>query len=355
MHMLSHAFADTVPLVPFLFATYIALALIEVAAGDRVTAAVGRAGAAGPVAGALAGIVPQCGFSAMGATLWAGRVVTLGTLVAVFLSTSDEMLPLLVAERVDMGELARILLMKAAIAALTGAGVDLALRGLRRHSRLHATLRRSALGALAEREGDVEGMDASLEDEAAGGEDDPAWEAVAEVCRLRRLGPSGYPCGEFVVGSYDEPPAYAYACGCGCEEVDRTDKGAVARFALRSAVSHTVQVSAFIFAVTLVLVAVLETVGEPALAAFLSSNEVLAVFGAGLVALIPNCAASVVITQLYLEGVLAFGAMMAGSLVGAGVGFLVLFRTNASIRENIAVLALLYIVSVAWGLVLTFI
>lgn len=344
VHILAHAWADTWPLAPFLFVTYIVLALVEVAAGERVTAAVERAGAAGPLAGALAGIVPQCGFSAMGATLYASRVVTLGTLAAVFLSTSDEMLPLLMAEQVAVGEMARILLVKAAIAAATGLLVDVALRAAGRHARLRSVLGRAVPGS--------SGCDGAASDGAAEGED-PAWAAVAEVCRLRRLGPSGYPGGEFTVASYDEPPAYAYACGCGCEEVDRTDVRAVARFALTSAVYHTVQVSAFIFAVTAVLVVVLETVGEPALAAFLSSNEILAVFASGLVALVPNCAASVVITQLYLEGVLAFGPMMAGSLVGAGVGFLVLFRTNASARENAAIVALLYVVACAWGLLLT--
>ncbi len=101
LHFMEHALEDTLALVPFLFVTYIALEALEHAAGNRANVVVRRAGAAGPVAGALLGIVPQCGFSAMAATLYAGRVVTLGTLVAVFLSTSDEMLPMLVAERVD--------------------------------------------------------------------------------------------------------------------------------------------------------------------------------------------------------------------------------------------------------------
>ena len=106
LHLLEHAVEDTLPLVPFLLVTYLALEALEHAAGERVNAAVRRAGAAGPVVGALLGIVPQCGFSAMGATLYAGRVITLGTLVAVFLSTSDEMLPMLLAERTDAGSLA---------------------------------------------------------------------------------------------------------------------------------------------------------------------------------------------------------------------------------------------------------
>lgn len=354
LDILLDAARDTLSLVPFLFVTYLVLGVLEVAASDRINRAVQRAGAAGPVVGALAGIVPQCGFSAMGATLYASRVVTLGTLVAVFLSTSDELLPLLVAEHVDALELARILGVKALLAAITGVALDLGLSAVRHNARLHRALRRSVLGPVVAGDDELRGEAGAGAGEAdADDEDDPAWIAVSEVCALRRLGPSGYPCGEFEVTSYDEPPSYTSACGCGCEDVDPSDKRAVARFALGSAVSHTVQVTGFIFLVTLVLVAVLETVGEAALAAFLSSNALLATFGAALVGLIPNCAASVVITQLYLDGVLGFGPMIAGSLVSVGVGFLVLFRANESARENVVILGLLWIVGVFWGLVLT--
>ena len=128
VHLVEHALEDTLPLVPFLFVTYLALEALEHAAGSRATALVRRAGAAGPVVGALLGIIPQCGFSAMAATLYAGRVITLGTLAAVFLSTSDEMLPLLVAEHVDPGRLAAILLCKALVALITGVVIDALLR-----------------------------------------------------------------------------------------------------------------------------------------------------------------------------------------------------------------------------------
>ncbi len=124
---------------------------------------------------------------------------------------------------------------------------------------------------------------------------------------------------------------------------------------LRSTISHTVQVSVFIFIVTLALVAVLETLGEPALEQFLRSNEVLAVFGSALVGLVPNCSASVVITQLYLEGALGLAPMLAGTLVSAGVGYLVLFRTNRSARENLVFLVMMYVIGVAWGLVISLI
>ena len=111
---------DTLSLVPFLLVTYLALETLEHVAGDRVNGAIKRAGAAGPVVGSLLGMVPQCGFSAMAATLYAGRVVTLGTLVAVFLSTSDEMLPLLLAEQVPVQTMAMLLASKALIALVTG-------------------------------------------------------------------------------------------------------------------------------------------------------------------------------------------------------------------------------------------
>ena len=140
---------DTLSLAPFLLVTYLALETLEHVAGDRVNGAIKRAGAAGPVAGSLLGIVPQCGFSAMAATLYAGRVVTLGTLVAVFLSTSDEMLPLLLAEQVPVQTMAMLLASKALIALFTGFIVDAVIRGLRRNARAHAAIRRTVLGTAA--------------------------------------------------------------------------------------------------------------------------------------------------------------------------------------------------------------
>ena len=122
---------------------------------------------------------------------------------------------------------------------------------------------------------------------------------------------------------------------------------------LRSALKHTVQVTVFIFIITLVLDGALELVGEDALAAFLGSNPALSVLGSALVGLIPNCAASVVIAQLYVEGALGAGAMMAGLLVSAGVGLLVLFRTNCRLRQNLIVLAGLWAMGVFWGLIIS--
>ena len=98
---------------------------------------------------------------------------------------------------------------------------------------------------------------------------------------------------------------------------------------------------------------VLETFGESAIEQFLRGNETLAVLGSALVGLIPNCSASVVITQLYLEGALQLAPMLAGTLISAGVGYLVLFRTNRSARENAVFLIMMYVIGAGWGLILS--
>lgn len=336
LHVLEHAFEDTLPLVPFLLVTYLVLEALEHAAGERVNAAVRRAGAAGPVIGAVLGIVPQCGFSAMGATLYAGRVITLGTLVAVFLSTSDEMLPLLVAERMAAGQLAFVLLVKAAIAAATGLVIDVALRALRRNAGAHEALRRIARGGA---EGDL------IEEMAAAGE---GAERIHRLCEQDRCGCDDDRESE-ADHDHDHDHDHGHDHGHGHDHAHGS--GALSSI-VRSAVSHTVQVTVFIFLITAALIAVLETVGEGALASFVAGNQALAVFASALVGLVPNCAASVVITQLYLEGVLGFGPLMAGTLVSAGVGFLVLFRTNRNARENAIILVLLYVIAVVWGFIL---
>ncbi len=280
LHILEHSLIDTLRLVPFLFVTYLAMEALEHKAGDRAEAAIRKAGAAGPAIGAVLGVFPQCGFSAAAATLYAGRVITFGTLIAVFLSTSDEMLPIFIAEQVDPIVILKILGAKLLIGLIMGFLVDGVMRIARRR-----------------------------------GADDMS---IHELCERDR-------------------------CHC------HGGGGGI----LKSAVKHTLQVTLFIFIITLVLEAAIEGVGEDVLAEFLGANPGLSVFASALVGLIPNCAASVVITELYLEGTLAAGAMMSGLLVSAGVGLLVLFRTNRPVKRNIAILAVLYGIGVVWGLIIS--
>ncbi|MEE0342015.1 MAG: putative manganese transporter [Collinsella sp.] len=343
---------DTLSLVPFLLVTYLALETLEHVAGDRVNGAIKRAGAAGPVVGSLLGMVPQCGFSAMAATLSAGRVVTLGTLVAVFLSTSDEMLPLLLAEQVPVQTMAMLLASKALIALVTGFIVDAAIRGLRRNARAHAAIRRTVLGTAA----NPAHVNCAHDDHTGGDIIDEVAEAgvsadhIHELCERDHCG-----CDEDEdEHGHDHSHDHGHA-----DEHERhhdhshSHEGAPIVSIIRSAISHTVQVSVFIFLVTLILVAVLETFGESAIEQFLRGNEMLAVLGSALVGLIPNCSASVVITQLYLEGALQLAPMLAGTLISAGVGYLVLFRTNRSARENAVFLIMMYVIGAGWGLILS--
>lgn len=347
---------DTLSLVPFLLVTYLALETLEHVAGNRVNGAIKRAGAAGPVVGSLLGMVPQCGFSAMAATLYAGRVVTLGTLVAVFLSTSDEMLPLLLAEQVPVQTMAMLLASKALIALVTGFIVDAAIRGLRRNARAHAAIRRTVLGTAA----NPAHVNCAHDDHTGGDIIDEVAEAgvsadhIHELCERDHCG-----CDEDE-DEHERDHGHSYDHGHTGEHEhhhghshDHSHEGAPVLSIIRSAISHTVQVSVFIFLVTLILVAVLETFGESAIEQFLRGNETLAVLGSALVGLIPNCSASVVITQLYLEGALQLAPMLAGTLISAGVGYLVLFRTNRSARENAVFLIMMYVIGAGWGLILS--
>lgn len=349
---------DTLSLAPFLLVTYLALETLEHVAGDRVNGAIKRAGAAGPVAGSLLGIVPQCGFSAMAATLYAGRVVTLGTLVAVFLSTSDEMLPLLLAEQVPVQTMAMLLASKALIALVTGFIADAAIRGLRRNARAHAAIRRTVLGTAA----NPAHVNCAHDDHTGGDIIDEVAEAGVSADHIHELCERDH-CGcddDEDEHERDHGPSHDHGHAGEHEhhhghghDHGHSHEGAPVLSIIRSAISHTVQVSVFIFLVTLILVAVLETFGESAIEQFLRGNETLAVLGSALVGLIPNCSASVVITQLYLEGALQLAPMLAGTLISAGVGYLVLFRTNRSARENAVFLVMMYVIGAGWGLILS--
>lgn len=265
---------DVVKLLPFLFLTYLAMEYLEHRTGNKAEALVKKAGRFGPVIGGLLGIVPQCGFSAAASNLYAGRVITLGALIAIYLSTSDEMLPILISEQAPLGLIVKILLAKAAIGILAGLVIDFLLRrkGVEEHAHIH------------------------------------------EICEHEH---------------------------CHCE------KGI-----FRSALSHTAQISFFILLITFALNLVLHFAGEEALANLILNRPVLGPLLASLVGLIPNCAGSVAITQLYLEGVIGIGAAMAGLLTGSGVGLLVLFRVNHDRKENLRILALLYGIGVFAGIVI---
>lgn len=351
--VLLDAVIDTLKLLPFLFVTYLAMEALESAAGERATRVVERAGRLGPVLGALLGAVPQCGFSAAAATLYAGRVVTVGTLLAVFLSTGDELLPVFLSEGADVGLLMRILAVKAALAVVAGLAADALLHLMHRagdgHIHVHELCERAGCGCDAEacEDDGGEGARASLCSDTCGRDGIVSEEGEGSADRHAQ-GAAHDAREERGHASDDHGHAHAH----GHEGHAHAHGGGVLRGVVVGATHHTLQVTLFIFLVTLAINLVIGLVGEDALGSFMAGNPVVSVLAAGVVGLIPNCAASVVVAELFLEGTIGSAALLAGSLVSAGVGLLVLFRTNAGVRHNLLIAAALWVVGVACGLVM---
>ena len=397
-HLLEHAFEDTIYLVPFLLATYILLELLEHKAGDKAAVLVRKAGIAGPFAGSLLGAVPQCGFSAAGSALYASRAITLGTLFAVFLSTSDEMLPLFIAEQVDPLIMLSIIGTKIAIGMIMGFAIDGALRLRVRSKVKHEEKRLRDLGHgvccthTENRENEHEhehGRKCDREHESDhehenkhgheheheldheyghknehenkhehGLDHDHGHERKARVAcshehSISRANSHNNPVsctcphGHHLTGTELEQPFSHHHChnpSCSVSEESSSWKDI-----LISALKHTLQVTIIVYLISFALVAAMELAGEDVITNYLVTNPGIAIFGSALVGLIPNCGASVVITQLYLDGMLGTGAMISGLLVSAGVGILVLFSENHRLRQNIFILVGLLIIGVAWG------
>lgn len=270
--------ADTIKLVPFLLVTYLIMEYLEHRTSTRTRSVLRRAGRLGPLAGSVAGIFPQCGFSAAASNLYAGGILTTGTLIAVFLSTSDEMLPIFLSEAVSPELILAVLGIKAVLGMVTGFLIDFILR-----------FRPSPI----------------------------RYKEIHTMCESEH---------------------------CGCEES-----------IFKSSIRHTVKITLFIFLCSVVLNMLIAIVGEDSLVHFMSNRPVAGPVLAGIVGLIPNCASSVLITQLYLGHLISFGTMMSGLLVGAGVGLLVLFQANKRWKENLTVLSILYGSGVAWGILIDFI
>lgn len=272
MDILIDAVMDSAKLLPFLFLTFLAMEAIETLAEERAEQIVRKADVIAPAIGSVAGIIPH--FAVAAATLYSGRVITLGTLFAVFLATSDEMLPVFIAEGASPVLIGEVLICKIVIGMVMGFLVDL-VQHLRSHGSHHLH--------------------------------------IHEMCEEE---------------------------DCECEDG-----------IFVSALKHTVKVFIFVFVITLILNAVIEGVGENVIAGFLSAYPELAIIAAGIVGLIPNCAASVVISELFLEGTLSTAAMMSGLLVASGVSLLVLCRTNHSVKGNITIIGLLLLMGIFWGFV----
>lgn len=270
---------DGIKLLPFLFIAYLIMEYVEHKTSNKSKEIIKKSGKFGPAIGGVLGIFPQCGFSAIASNLYAGRIITLGTLIAIFLSTSDEMLPILISEAVPVSVIFKILAIKLIIGIIVGFIIDLVIRITSKNKQEE--------------------------------------EKIGEICEHEH---------------------------CHCEE----------RSILKSSLKHSISIFIYILIITFILNTVIYIVGEETLSNLILNNWLLGPIIAGLVGLIPNCASSVILTQLYLGNVITLATMLSGLLVGAGVGLLILFRVNKNVKENAKIVILLYFIGVLAGITMQF-
>lgn len=325
---------DTLKVFPFLLVTYLFMEWLEHGAGKKFERAIAKGGRVGPLIGALLGVIPQCGFSGAAATLYAGRVVTLGTLIAVFASTSDEMIPIMLSEAAPPALIGGILLVKVITGIVCGLALDFVLT---KTGRLH-----TGLSSLKRHQGhgdndihelcEEEGCECSDEDPELlqPGRTDPADSSLQPGSQPGRTDPAA----EGALSAHNHGHSHGHHHGI-----------------FVPALKHSVNVTIFIFVVTLGINLLAEAGLEGALASVTQapflSPIVMALFG-----FIPNCAVSVGMTQLYLEGVMSGGALVSGLTVNAGIGLIVLFRTNRDFNENLRIMAVMLAVGVLAGWVI---
>lgn len=274
--ILLDALLDTLKTLPFLLGVYILIEYIEHRSSDKLVKGLRKLGPFGAIGGGLLGAVPQCGFSVAAANLFSGRLISVGTLVAVFLSTSDEAIPMLLSNPSSVGSLWKFIVIKTLIAIAAGIAVD----------------------------------------------------AVLKFFKLEK----------------QEEPFKEICAHCDCEH----------HSILRAALSHTVNIIIFILIVNIILGFAIEFAGEENIRRIMMTDSVFQPLITALFGFIPNCAASVVITQLYIDGIVSFGSAIAGLCTGAGVGLLVLFKTNKHMKQNFAVMGILYVTAIVSGIIINF-
>ena len=279
LEVIEDTLVDAIKLIPFLFIAYLIMEYIEHKTSQKSRETIKKSGKFGPLIGSFLGIFPQCGFSVVATNFYAGRVITLGTLISVYLTTSDEMIPIMISEAVPLWTILKILFVKLVIGIVAGFVIDFVLRLINKNKKIEE-------------------------------------ENIVDLCE------------------HDH---------CHCE------KGI-----LKSSIHHTLSIFVFILIVTFIINTAIYFIGEENISNILLNKPIFGPIVSSLIGLIPNCASSVIITNMYLKNVINVGTMIAGLLVNAGVGLVVLFKTNKKIKENIAIICLLYIVGVISGIVLEF-
>lgn len=267
------AIIDTLKLVPFLFIAFLIIELIEHKLNHKNKEIITKSKKFGPLIGALLGAIPQCGFSVMATNLYITRIITLGTLISIYLSTSDEMLIIMISEKVEISLILKILLIKIFFGIVYGLIIDKIINKKKKDK-----------------------------------------ETNYELC--------------------DEEH-------CDCNHS-----------ILLSAIKHTLHITLFIFIITLIINTIFTLLGDNYLSKILLNNSILSPFITSLIGLIPNCAASVILTELYLNSTISLGALIGGLLTSSGSSLLVLIKNNKNQKENLSIILLLYTLGVLSGIII---
>ena len=279
-HSLEHAFLDSIKIMPFIFLIYLVIEYLEHKNNTYLSHRLMGHQKRGAVFGAIFGSIPQCGFSVIAADMYSRRAITLGTLIAVFVATSDEAIPIILTEPDQWELIIGVIGIKIIIAVICGIAIDI-------------------------------------------------------IYRKHELDVDDHACHE-----HDHHDHFHGNCES-CEGSP-----------VKSALIHTVKIFIFIFIVTLILNLIIETAGEERMAELLLKDSFIQPFIAALIGLIPNCAASVMITQAYLSGAITFGSLIAGLTSGAGVGVLYLFKRNHNQKHNLFILLLMFLIGAVSGVLL---
>lgn len=263
---------DSLKLLPFLFVVYLIMEFLEHKSNKTTEKLIKKSGKFGPIVGSILGVFPQCGFSVMASNLYVVRIISLGTLIAIYLSTSDEMIPILLSSGSSVTKIIEFILIKIVIGMFAGLIIDLFIS--KKNKKVQTE--------------------------------------ISKICN-------------------DEH--------CHCDEN-----------IWLSSLKHTINIFVFILIINFVMNTFIYVIGEDKISSFLVGNNFVGPIVSSLVGLIPNCAASVIITELYINNALTFGSALSGLLASSGVGILVLFRINKNYKENIRILLLVYTISISIGI-----
>ena len=269
LDVLKDTILDTIKLLPFLFVAFLIIEFIEHKLNNKQENIVAASGKFGPIIGSLLGAVPQCGFSVLATNLYITKIISLGTLISIYLSTSDELIPIMISHNAPIHKILSIVLIKVIIGMIFGILIDLFIKKEKKSN--------------------------------------------------------------FVLCEDEE---------CDCEHS-----------IIKSVIIHTFKISFFIFLITFAINALFEYVNLDFISAYLKGNKILTPFISSLVGLIPNCASSVMISELYLNNLITLGTTLSGLLTGSGVAIMVLIHKNKNKKENLFILSLIYFIGVACGIV----